>query len=125
MTSDEKILQLLGLAARARKIITGEELTIREIRAGKAYLVIISEDASFNTMKKITDKCNTYNVEKHVFGTREMLGHAIGKESRVVLALTDAGFSSKMSGLLNESNRGWANDENTCTRIREASESDQ
>lgn len=125
MTSNEKVLQLLGLAARARKIITGEELTVREIRAGKAHLVIIAEDASKNTMKKISDKCNTYNVEKHVFGTREMLGHAIGKESRVVLALTDAGFANKMSGLLNDYNRGWANDENTCTRIRETSESDK
>lgn len=125
MNNSNKIYQLLGMAARARKIITGEELTIREIRSGNAHLVIVSEDASNNTKKKLTDKCKTYNVEKHEFGSREDLGHAIGKESRVVLALTDAGFAGKMSGLLNEYNRGWANDENTCTRIRETSESDE
>ena len=56
---------------------------------------------------------------------REELGHAVGKESRVVLALTDTGFAKKLSGLLNEYNRGWTNDENTCTRIRETSESDE
>jgi len=120
-----QLFQMLGMAARARKIITGEELVVREVRSGNARLVIISKDASKNTMKKINDKCNSYNVEKHVFGTREELGHAIGKESRVVLALTDAGFAGKISGLLNELNRGWANDENTCTRIRETSESDE
>ncbi|MCG7334011.1 YlxQ family RNA-binding protein [Sporosarcina sp. ACRSM] len=102
MTDSKRIFQMLGMAARARKIITGEELVVREIRAGNAQLVIVSEDASKNTMKKITDKCTSYNVEKHVFGSREDLGHAIGKESRVVLALTDAGFAGKLSGLLNE-----------------------
>ncbi|GKV55550.1 50S ribosomal protein L7ae [Sporosarcina sp. NCCP-2222] len=125
MSHSVAIYQTLGMAARARKIVTGEELVVREIRNGKAKLVIVSNDASKNTMKKITDKCNSYNVEKHVLGSREELGHAIGKESRVVLALTDAGFAGKLSGLLNESNRGWANDEDTCTRIREESESDE
>lgn len=33
------LLQLLGLAARARKTISGEELVVREIRSGKAKLV--------------------------------------------------------------------------------------
>ncbi|WP_342512564.1 YlxQ family RNA-binding protein [Sporosarcina sp. FSL K6-1522] len=125
MTDPKKIFQLLGMAARARMIITGEELVLRDVRSNTAHLVIIAEDASKNTMKKVTDKCTFYNVEKHVFGSREDLGHAIGKESRVVLALTDAGFAKKLSGLLNEYNRGWANDENTCTRIRETSESDK
>lgn len=122
MIDANQIFQMLGIAARARKIVTGEETVVREVRAGEAKLVIISEDASANTMKKISDKCNTYNVEKHVFGSREALGHAIGKESRVVLALTDIGFAKKISALLNEYYRGWANDENTCTRIRKASE---
>ncbi|MER2089132.1 MAG: YlxQ family RNA-binding protein [Sporosarcina sp.] len=119
----KRIYQMLGMAARARMIVTGEDLVVREIRAGKAHLVIVAEDASKNTMKKLTDKSTFYDVEKHVFGSREDLGHAIGKESRVVLALTDAGFAGKLSGLLNEYNRGWTNDENTCTRIREKSES--
>ena len=99
-------LQLLGLATRARMIVTGEELAIREVRNGKAHLVIVSNDASANTVKKITDKCTFFNVEKHVFGSREDLGHAIGKESRVILAITDAGFAKKLSELLNEYNRG-------------------
>jgi len=106
MNESKKILQLLGLAARARRITTGEEFVVREIQAGKARLVIIPHDASANTQKKITDKCTFYNVEKHVFGSREDLGHAIGKESRVVIAITDAGFSRKLSELLNEYNQG-------------------
>lgn len=101
-----KILQLLGIAMRARKVVTGEELAIREVQNGKASLVIVSEDASENTAKKITDKCTFFNVEKQVFGSRAELGYAIGKESRVILAITDAGFAGKLSQLLNEYNRG-------------------
>ena len=47
-----KFLQLLGLAMRAGKVVSGEELVIREIRSGKAQLVILAEDAKKNTEKK-------------------------------------------------------------------------
>ncbi|WP_179193713.1 ribosomal L7Ae/L30e/S12e/Gadd45 family protein, partial [Bacillus sp. S1-R5C1-FB] len=46
----------LGLAHRARKIISGEELVLKAVRSGKAKLVLLSEDASVNTTKRITDK---------------------------------------------------------------------
>lgn len=105
MNLSEKALQLLGLAMRAGKIVTGEELAVREIQARRAHLVILSEDASANTAKKITDKCKFFNVERHVFCSREQLGHAIGKEARVVLVITDAGFAKKLSEYLNEYNR--------------------
>ena len=65
MNHPTEIFQLLGMAARARKLITGEELVVKEVRSGNARLVIVSEDASKNTQKKVNDKCNFYNVEKH------------------------------------------------------------
>lgn len=100
--TNNAMLQLLGLAARARKVISGEELVVKEIRSGNAKLVLLAKDASANTSKKITDKCKFYNVELHVFGDRYDLGHATGKETRVTLAITDNGFAKKMSSLLNE-----------------------
>ncbi len=44
-------LNTLGLAARARKIITGETL-ITKIRNNEVEFVIIASDASDNTKKK-------------------------------------------------------------------------
>lgn len=99
---NEKLLGLLGLAARARKITTGEELVVKDVRSGKAKLVFIASDASNNSRKKIEDKCKYYNVEYHVVGDRYQLGHAIGKEKRVAIAILDSGFAKKMSSLLNE-----------------------
>ncbi|MDQ0427765.1 MULTISPECIES: YlxQ family RNA-binding protein [Caryophanaceae] len=111
----QKILQLLGLATRARMTISGEEMTVNEVRKGKAKLVIVSEDASDNTSKKLHDKCKSYGVDVHVFASRFELGHAIGKEERVVIAITDKGFAKKITSLFEEINRGRADDQNSST----------
>lgn len=52
MNQQQAIFNLLGLAARARKIVTGEEQVIKEVRGQNAKLVILSTDASKNTRKK-------------------------------------------------------------------------
>ncbi|SFA73504.1 MULTISPECIES: YlxQ family RNA-binding protein [unclassified Bacillus (in: firmicutes)] len=93
-------MSLLGLANRARKIISGEELSIKEVRAGRAKLVLLSADASANTMKKITDKCKSYEVPVKIVEDRHILGQAIGKEARVVVAVMDDGFAKKLVSLL-------------------------
>ncbi|MEH6940464.1 YlxQ family RNA-binding protein [Bacillus sp. JJ722] len=90
----------LGLAYRARKVATGEELVIREVRNGKAKLVLLSSDASSNTEKKITDKCSYYNVPLVRVENREQLGNAIGKDARVVIAILDEGFAKKLRTLV-------------------------
>ncbi len=48
----QKAMNLMGLAMRAGKLITGEELTIAEIRKQKAKLVFVATDASENTRKR-------------------------------------------------------------------------
>ncbi|MGE7917901.1 YlxQ family RNA-binding protein [Viridibacillus sp. NPDC093762] len=102
MTPQQSILNLLGLAARARKIVSGEEQVIKEVRNNGAKLVILATDASANTRKKMQDKCYSFNVELQEFGTRYDLGHATGKDARVSLAIVDDGFAKKLSELLNE-----------------------
>ncbi|MEH7388699.1 YlxQ family RNA-binding protein [Bacillus sp. JJ1474] len=93
-------MSLLGLANRARKITSGEELTIKEIRNGKAKLILLSADASVNTTKKVTDKCKSYQIPYRLVENREILGQAIGKDARVVVAVLDGGFAKKLKSLL-------------------------
>jgi ribosomal protein L7Ae-like RNA K-turn-binding protein len=95
-----KAMSLLGLANRARKVISGEELVLKEIKNGRAKLVLLSNDASQNTSKRIQDKCLYYKVPVILIENREQLGTAIGKEARVVVALNDAGFAKKLTTLL-------------------------
>ena len=55
---------MLGLAQRAGKLISGEELVIKAVQSGQARLVFLANDAgSSNVTKKTTDKCNYYNIE--------------------------------------------------------------
>jgi ribosomal protein L7Ae-like RNA K-turn-binding protein len=97
---DNQWMSLLGLANRAGKVISGEELTVKQIRSGKAKLILLSADASRNTEKKITDKCNSYEVPMKIVENRHLLGQAIGKEARVVVAVMDDGFAKKLVTLL-------------------------
>lgn len=93
MTMNNKFLSNLGLAMRAGKVVTGAEFVTEAVRSGAAKLVIVAEDVSENTLKKLSDKCNTYQVPLLKYGDRNELGASIGKETRAVLAVTDAGFA--------------------------------
>ncbi|MGZ7246578.1 ribosomal L7Ae/L30e/S12e/Gadd45 family protein, partial [Streptococcus pyogenes] len=42
----QKVLNLLGLAQRAGRLISGEELVVDAIRKGQAKLVFLAEDAA-------------------------------------------------------------------------------
>ncbi|MBQ9614025.1 MAG: ribosomal L7Ae/L30e/S12e/Gadd45 family protein [Lachnospiraceae bacterium] len=102
----DRIYSLLGLATRAGKTQSGGFLTEETVRAGKAALVIIAEDAKKNTVKTITDKCEFRNVPYRTFGTKEALGSAMGKETRSCVAITDEGFASGLIKLIDSEMRG-------------------
>lgn len=86
---------LLGLAMRARKIVTGDVL-LKNIRQKKVYFVLIAEDASDNTKKKYVDKCTYYQIDYQIHGQIEDISRAIGKENRVALGILDKGFANKI-----------------------------
>ena len=90
---EKKIFSLFGLATRAGKIASGEFQTEMAIKSGTAFLVVIAKDASDNTKKLFQDKCSFYKIPIIFFGTKEELGHAIGKEYRASLAILDKGFA--------------------------------
>jgi len=98
--TQQQWMSLLGLANRARKLISGEELVVKEVRSGKAKLVLLASDASKNTEKKISDKCAYYQIPLKRVENRSLLGQAIGKEARVVVAILDEGFAQKLRTLL-------------------------
>lgn len=95
-----KVYSLLGLATRSRKISSGEFMTEKAVKSGNAYLVIVAEDASDNTKKEFTNMCHFYHIPIYMYGTKEALGHAMGKEMRASLAVTDEGFSKSLMKLL-------------------------
>ena len=62
----DKILSLLGLAAKAGRIASGEFSTEKAVKSGSAYLVVVSEEASENTKKMFRNMCSFYQVPMYL-----------------------------------------------------------
>ena len=88
-----KALSLVSLATKAGKTVSGEFSTEKAVKDFTAELVIVAEDASDNTKKKFKNMCDFYEVPIYFYGDKDTLGHAMGKEFRASLAVTDAGFA--------------------------------
>ncbi|MDO4170718.1 MAG: ribosomal L7Ae/L30e/S12e/Gadd45 family protein [Lachnospiraceae bacterium] len=88
------IFSFLGLAAKAGRIASGEFATERSIKTGHSYLVMIAEDASDNTKKMFDNMCHYYQVPLTFIGTKDELGHCIGKQYRSSLSIEDEGFAN-------------------------------
>ncbi len=88
-----EILSLLGLAMKAGKCVSGEFTVEKTVKDHKAKLVVIATDTSQASKKSYIDMCSFYHVPIIEEGTKEELGHCIGKEFRAAVALTDSGFA--------------------------------
>lgn len=92
----DKFLGMLGICTKAGKTASGSFAAEKAIKSGIAFLVIVAEDASDNTKKDYEKLCNGYNVPMKLYGTKEQLGSATGKEVRTVIAITDESLSKNL-----------------------------
>lgn len=90
----QKIYSYIGLAQKAGKLAAGEFLTEKAIKEGKAELILLAEEASANTRKKFIDSGTYYSVPVYLLGSKEKLGHAMGKEFRASAAVLDKGLAA-------------------------------
>lgn len=88
-----RVLSLIGLATRAGRTASGEFMTEKEVKSGRAALVIVADNASDHTKRKFRNMCGFYKVPIYFYGDKDTLGHAMGKEFRASLAILDKGFA--------------------------------
>ena len=91
--SQNNVLSLISLATKAGKTASGEFCTEKEVKSGRASLVIVADDASDNTKKKFKNMCDFYQVPIYFYNDKDTLGHAMGKQFRASLAVLDEGFA--------------------------------
>ena len=109
-TDSTRALRLLGLAARARALVIGVPLICTALSQGKSKapaLVLVAEDCSANTKKRITDRTAFYGAELIALPcTCEQLAHAIGKKEALVAAVgvTDHNLATAIAAALKENN---------------------
>lgn len=102
MTPEQKKLNLLGLATRARQLISGDELVEKAIKNGTAKLVICANDASKATLKRYRELCEREDVKLNTDFTRAEISQAVGK-LRTICALSNHGMIKKFLSYQDES----------------------
>lgn len=101
---EKKVLSLLGLSAKSGNLVSGEFSTEKAVKEHKAALVVVAEDASDNTKKSFSNMCAYYHVPMIVFADKETVGHAIGKQFRASVAVTQDGFAKAILKLTESDN---------------------
>lgn len=98
----KETLNMIGIAKRAGKVMSGAYQVEQAVHKRQARLVIAAEDASDNTKKHISDMCRYRRIPWTAAGDKASLGRAVGQESRTCLAVTDAGLAAAIMRLLEE-----------------------
>ena len=101
MQNRQKAVNLLGLAMRAGKVVTGTETVIADLKKTKVKLVVLASDLQKNTIEKVSRAANKNNVPMISEFTAVELENAVGKK-RKVLGLTDSGFCKALVKKINE-----------------------
>lgn len=93
---------MIGMCKKAGKLKSGGDTCLKEIRAGKATMIIVAEDASQNTKKRFMDACKNKKIEIIEFGTGEMLGKMAGKDYRTIIGIMDENFKKAILSKMNK-----------------------
>ena len=82
-----KILGMLGISAKAGKMVCGTDATLEDIERRKVCLVIVAENASDKTKKNIEFVCKKKKVEYIEFGNIDEISKAIGKNHKSIIGI--------------------------------------
>lgn len=98
----ERRLRLLGLCARAGKLVFGTQMVCEGLSC-KVLFVVMSDGASENTKKRLRDKCGFYDVPlRELALSSDSLAHAVGKKGEIAaVGVTDRNFADGLGSLWN------------------------
>ncbi len=86
----------IGLARKAGKLIAGDALCEEAIVRKRARLLLIAEDSSKNTRERFEGLSTKYDIPCITFGTKEEIGHQLGRESYAVVVVLSRPFAEQM-----------------------------
>ena len=94
--NNNKILGLIGFAARARKICYGADSVEQEIKKKKVYLVLVANDASDRTKEKFVKLCEQYNIKTIIYSEIDLISKAIGKSNKAIIGIEESNIASEI-----------------------------
>ena len=102
-TDTKRALSMIGLCKKAGRLTSGVPLVCDAVREGRAFLTVYASGASENSVKRVTDKCKSYDtLVMSVDVTPEELAKWVGKSGAVAaVAILDRGFAEAIAKILN------------------------
>ncbi|MCW6660281.1 ribosomal L7Ae/L30e/S12e/Gadd45 family protein [Aerococcaceae bacterium NML191292] len=94
MNYKQKQLNMLGLAMRARQLVSGDELVSDAVKKHRVHVVICASDASEATKERYIALCQRENIPLNLTYTKYDISYAIGK-SRTLCAISDKGMAKR------------------------------
>ena len=98
---NNKVYGLIGLSAKAGKIVIGTEACLESIIKRKIKLIIVACDSAERTIRNFEEKCKENNIKFYKFGTKENLSNCIGKENKTVIGIKDKNLAGAIEKILN------------------------
>lgn len=89
-----KIDSYLGFAKKSKNLLTGFHTCMDGMKKGKVKLLILTEDLSENTAKKLRKVAEEKNVLVRVYGKSEEVSRITGSQDRGIFAISDANFTA-------------------------------
>ena len=92
----DPLLGLIGLAARAGKIVYGADPTLDAVGKGKKGLILLASDAGETTRIRMKNLSESTNTPLRIYQDKFTLGSATGKTEKAVLFICDPHFASEI-----------------------------
>jgi len=90
---ENKVASYMGFAAKARKLVTGYNTCIYMMEKKKIRLLILTEDLSENSRKKMVSAAEKFRVPCKIYGFREQLSAITGNVDKGIYGITDDNFA--------------------------------
>ena len=94
---ENKVLSYLGFAAKARKLVTGYNTCIYMMEKKKIRLLVLAEDLSENSVKKMVSAAEKHKVPCKIYGAGEQLSRITGNAGKGIFGITDENFAKVIS----------------------------
>ena len=102
MAGPERILNLLGLGARAGSVLPGTERVREAVRHGDVQFVILAADASDTQRYKLLPLLDASGISYTTRFDRTQLGIAIGRAPVSAVGVVDAALARRIRSLIEE-----------------------
>lgn len=93
---------MLGISAKAGKVVCGADATIEDIEKHKVKLVIVAENAADRTKKNMRYICEKNNIPILQFGNIDEISKVIGKNNKAIIGIKSKSLSGEIEKLIKE-----------------------